>query len=224
MVVLRTEDGLIEEHEGFMSLPLAARRAGRARRAGMAARPDGVARRQAGRRRDADGAARTAVRRGRAGGQLPPVRAADAPPVVALGGRPLAGRTPRRHGRRGRRLPAPRDRDRPRRQPRQSQPKDCTWRPRAGSGRRSSCGCAGARALDDGSFRLEPRLPPRWERLRFRWIHRGTLLTVTVSADELTVEAAEGAAAITAPGWTGQVRAGEPLRLSRSAGGWRAAA
>ena len=85
-------------------------------------------------------------------------------------------------------------------------------------------GCAGARALDDGSFRLEPRLPPHWERLRFRWIHRGTLLTVTVSADELTVEAAEGAAAITAPGWTGQVRAGEPLRLSRSAGGWRAAA
>jgi trehalose/maltose hydrolase-like predicted phosphorylase len=85
-------------------------------------------------------------------------------------------------------------------------------------------GCAGARALEDGSFRLEPRLPPRWERLRFRWIHRGTPLTVTVSADELLVEAGEGSASITAPGWSGEVRAGEPLRLARGAGGWRAAA
>ena len=42
-------------------------------------------------------------------------------------------------------------------------------------------GCAGARALDDGSFRLEPNLPAGWDRLRFRWIHRGTPLTVTVS-------------------------------------------
>ena len=55
-------------------------------------------------------------------------------------------------------------------------------------------GCAGARALDDGSFRLEPRLPQHWRRLRFRWIHRGTPLTVTVSADELVVEAAAGTA------------------------------
>ncbi|HEY7258471.1 MAG TPA: glycosyl hydrolase family 65 protein [Gaiellales bacterium] len=85
-------------------------------------------------------------------------------------------------------------------------------------------GAAGARALDDGSFRLDPHLPPHWERLRFRWIHRGTPLTVTVSADELVVEAAEGTAAITAPGWSGEVRAGEPLRLARDSRGWRAAA
>jgi trehalose/maltose hydrolase-like predicted phosphorylase len=85
-------------------------------------------------------------------------------------------------------------------------------------------GCAGARSLEDGSFRLEPHLPPRWERLRFRWIHRGTLLTVTVSADELVVEAAEGSAAVTAPGWSGEVRAGSPLRLARDGAGWRAAA
>ncbi len=85
-------------------------------------------------------------------------------------------------------------------------------------------GCAGARALEDGSFRIEPRLPAHWRRLRFRWLHRGTRLTVTVSADELVVEAAEGSATITAPGWSGEVHAGEPLRLSRSAGGWRAAA
>jgi trehalose/maltose hydrolase-like predicted phosphorylase len=85
-------------------------------------------------------------------------------------------------------------------------------------------GCAGARSLEDGSFRLEPHLPPRWERLRFRWIHRGTPLTITVSAGELVVEAAEGSAAITAPGWSGQVRAGSPLRLARDGAGWRVAA
>jgi trehalose/maltose hydrolase-like predicted phosphorylase len=85
-------------------------------------------------------------------------------------------------------------------------------------------GCAGARALDDGSFRLDPNLPAGWDRLRFRWIHRGTPLTVTVSRDELLVEAAEGTAAITAPGWTGDVHAGAPLRLAGGSGGWRAVA
>ena len=85
-------------------------------------------------------------------------------------------------------------------------------------------GCAGARALDDGSFRLDPNLPAGWDRLRFRWIHRGTPLTVTVSRDELLVEAAEGAASITAPGWTGEVHAGAPLRLAGGSGGWRAVA
>ena len=85
-------------------------------------------------------------------------------------------------------------------------------------------GCAGARALDDGSFRLDPNLPAGWDRLRFRWIHRGTPLTVTVSRDELLVEAAAGTAAITAPGWTGDVHAGAPLRLAGGSGGWRAVA
>jgi maltose phosphorylase len=85
-------------------------------------------------------------------------------------------------------------------------------------------GCAGARALDDGSFRLDPNLPAGWDRLRFRWIHRGTPLTVTVSPDELLVEAAEGAASITAPGWTGDVHAGAPLRLAGGSGGWRVVA
>jgi trehalose/maltose hydrolase-like predicted phosphorylase len=85
-------------------------------------------------------------------------------------------------------------------------------------------GAAGARTLEDGSLRLDPHLAPRWERLRFRWIHRGTPLTVTISPDELVVEAAEGAAAIVAPGWSGEVRAGEPLRLARDSGGWRTAA
>ena len=85
-------------------------------------------------------------------------------------------------------------------------------------------GAAGARALEDGSFRLDPHLPQRWTQLRFRWRHRGTPLTVTVSADELLVEAGEGAARIVAPGWSGEVRAGEPLRLARDSDGWRAAA
>ena len=31
-----------------------------------------------------------------------------------------------------------------------------------------------------GSFRLDPRLPAGWDRLRFRWLHRGTPLTITV--------------------------------------------
>jgi hypothetical glycosyl hydrolase len=85
-------------------------------------------------------------------------------------------------------------------------------------------GAAGARTLEDGSFRLDPHLAPHWKRLRFRWIHRGIPLTVTMSADELLVEAAQGAASIVAPGWAGEVRAGAPLRLARDPGGWRAAA
>ena len=79
-------------------------------------------------------------------------------------------------------------------------------------------GCAGARSLEDRVVPLDLHLPPRWERLRFRWIHRGTPLSVTVSAGESMVEAADGAVAITAPGWSGEVRAGRPLRLARGLG------
>ena len=81
-----------------------------------------------------------------------------------------------------------------------------------------------ALAAFDEARRLDPNLPAGWDRLRFRWIHRGTPLTVTVSRDELLVEAAEAAAAITAPGWTGEVQAGAPLRLAGGSGGWRAVA
>ena len=85
-------------------------------------------------------------------------------------------------------------------------------------------GCGGARSLADGSFRLDPRLPSGWKRLRFRWRHRGVPLTVTVTAADLTVEAADGSATVRAPGFTGTVEAGTPLRLARAADGWRLAA
>ena len=67
LVVLHTPDGLLEQHEGFLSPAAAARRARRPRRARLAARPAAVARRQAGRRRHADGAARGRSSRPRSG-------------------------------------------------------------------------------------------------------------------------------------------------------------
>ena len=115
-----------------------ARRAGGPRRARMAARP--MEWRDV---KQADvvmlmAAARAAVRRGRASGRLPPVRAADPPPVVALRGGPLAGRPPASAWTASRRLPPPRDRDRPRRQPRQPRRRAAHGDPgRAVAGRRA---------------------------------------------------------------------------------------
>ena len=224
MVVLRTPEGLLEQHEGFMALPAVGR--GPEGRAELAWQRDrqSVARREAGRRGDADGAS------------LP----ADYPRRTCSGHHyelyepltlHLSSLSEAVHSLVARRVGLENEADRyleravgidlednrgNRADGLHMATQGGVWqavvmgRRRRGRGRRPAP--PGAAAW------------PHWERLRFRWIHRGTLLTVTVSADELTVEAAEGAAAITAPGWTGEVRAGEPLRLSRSAGGWRAAA
>ncbi len=47
----------------------------------------------------------------------------------------------------------------------------------------------GGVALDDDSLRVDPRLPQRWERLRFPVVVRGLRLTVTADHDHTLVEA-----------------------------------
>ena len=84
-------------------------------------------------------------------------------------------------------------------------------------------GCGGVRA-QDGVLHLDPHIPPHWTSLRFSITHHGTPLTVTITADEVTVEAHVGSTRIALPGHDGSVTSGSPVRLTRSETGWRAAA
>jgi trehalose/maltose hydrolase-like predicted phosphorylase len=84
-------------------------------------------------------------------------------------------------------------------------------------------GSAGVRA-ENGVLHFDPNLPPRWTQLRFNITHLGTPLTVTLTADQLVVEARVGSTQIAAPGYQGLVAADAPVRLTRSETGWRQAA
>jgi len=223
MVVLRTEDGLIEEHEGFMSLPLAPdERAGRDE---LAWQRDRMEWRDV---KQADVVMLMALLE-------PQFDAAERAASYRLYEpltRHLSSLSEAVHSLVARRVGMDDAADDYLRRAtaidlddsRGNRAEGLHMATQGGLWQAVVLGCAGARALDDGSFRLDPHLPPRWKQLRFRWVHRGTPLTVTVSAGELVVEAAEGSAAIVAPGWSGEVRAGEPVRLARTAGGWRTAA
>ena len=223
MVVLRTEDGLIEEHEGFMSLPLAPdERAGRDE---LAWQRDRMEWRDV---KQADVVMLMALLE-------PQFDAAERAASYRLYEpltRHLSSLSEAVHSLVARRVGMDDAADDYLRRAtaidlddsRGNRAEGLHMATQGGLWQAVVLGCAGARALDDGSFRLDPHLPPRWKQLRFRWVHRGTPLTVTVSAGELVVEAAEGSAAIVTPGWSGEVRAGEPVRLARAAGGWRAAA
>jgi trehalose/maltose hydrolase-like predicted phosphorylase/hydroxymethylpyrimidine pyrophosphatase-like HAD family hydrolase len=84
-------------------------------------------------------------------------------------------------------------------------------------------GCGGVRA-EDGVLHLDPHPAPHWERLRFALTHRGTPLTVTITPDEVVVEAHVGMTPIALPGYQGVAAADTPVRLTRSGTGWRLAA
>jgi trehalose/maltose hydrolase-like predicted phosphorylase len=223
MVVLRTDDGLIEEHEGFMSLPLAPdERAGRDE---LAWQRDRMEWRDV---KQADVVMLMALLEP----QFSEAERAASYRLYEPLTRHLSSLSEAVHSLVARRVGMDAEADDYLRRAtaidledsRGNRAEGLHMATQGGLWQAVVLGAAGARALDDGSFRLDPHLPPRWTQLRFRWQHRGTPLTVTVSADELLVEAAEGAATIVAPGWTGEVRAGEPLRLARDSGGWRAAA
>ena len=85
------------------------------------------------------------------------------------------------------------------------------------------CGCGGVRAERD-ALRLDPRLPDGWEQLRFRIQHLGVPLTITISPDALRIEAAGGSTRVVLEGFQGEVTAGRPLRLHRHSGGWQVSA
>lgn len=84
-------------------------------------------------------------------------------------------------------------------------------------------GCAGVRA-GETALELDPRLPPGWRRLSFRIAYRGTPLVVTLTPDELVIEARTAAIPVRVGDFEAEVVAGTPLRLARGDDGWRAAA
>jgi trehalose/maltose hydrolase-like predicted phosphorylase len=84
-------------------------------------------------------------------------------------------------------------------------------------------GCGGVRA-QDGALQLDPHIPPHWTSLRFSITHHGTPLTVTITAQDVTLEAHVGSTRFALPGHEGSVTSGAPVRLSKSATGWRLAA
>lgn len=84
-------------------------------------------------------------------------------------------------------------------------------------------GCTGMRA-GDGALELDPHLPPGWRRLAVRTTFRGAPLILTLTPDEIEVEARSGSVHVRIGDVTETVEPGSPLRLARSADGWRAAA
>jgi trehalose/maltose hydrolase-like predicted phosphorylase len=83
-------------------------------------------------------------------------------------------------------------------------------------------GCAGVRA-GATALEIDPHLPPGWTRLRFRIAYRGVPLLLTLVPDEIEIEARTAAARISIGELEAEVRAGTPLRLARTASGWQPA-
>ena len=84
-------------------------------------------------------------------------------------------------------------------------------------------GCAGARSMEDGTLRLDPRLPAAWTRIRFRWNHRGALVDVTVRPGAVEVAAA-AAVTVALPGATAEIGGGRSVRFEAAGDGWRVVA
>ena len=84
-------------------------------------------------------------------------------------------------------------------------------------------GCAGVRAGAD-ALELDPRLPPGWRRLSFRISYQGTPLILSLTPDEIVIEARTASIAVRVGDFEAEVVAGTPLRLARGAEGWRTAA
>jgi trehalose/maltose hydrolase-like predicted phosphorylase len=80
-------------------------------------------------------------------------------------------------------------------------------------------GCAGVRATET-ALTLDPQLPPAWTQLRFRVAYRGVPLIVTVSPDSIEIEARTAAARIRIGELEVVATAGTPLRLVRTGGEW----
>jgi trehalose/maltose hydrolase-like predicted phosphorylase len=80
-------------------------------------------------------------------------------------------------------------------------------------------GCAGIRA-GEAALELDPRLPPGWRLLRFRVAHHGVPLIVTLTPDEIEIEARTAVARVRLGALEAEVRAGTPLRITRAAGEW----
>ncbi len=84
-------------------------------------------------------------------------------------------------------------------------------------------GCTGLRAGDE-ALELDPHLPPGWRRLRLRLAYRGTPLILTLTPDEIEIEARTASVRVRVGEVETEVRSGTTLRLSREGEGWRAAA
>jgi trehalose/maltose hydrolase-like predicted phosphorylase/hydroxymethylpyrimidine pyrophosphatase-like HAD family hydrolase len=84
-------------------------------------------------------------------------------------------------------------------------------------------GCTGMRA-GDTALELDPHLPPGWRRLVLRTVFRGTPLVLTLTPDEIQIEARSGSADVRVGEVTATVAEGAPVRLARDGDGWRAAA
>ena len=83
-------------------------------------------------------------------------------------------------------------------------------------------GCAGVRATET-ALELDPNLPPGWTRLRFRVAYRGVPLILSLSPDEIEIEARTATVRIRVGGLEAEVTAGTLLRLVRAGDGWQPA-
>ena len=84
-------------------------------------------------------------------------------------------------------------------------------------------GCAGMRAGED-ALELDPKLPPGWRRLSLRISYQGTPLILSLTPDEIVIEARTAAIAVRIGALRAEVVAGTPLRLALGADGWHPAA
>jgi alpha,alpha-trehalose phosphorylase len=222
MVVLRTADGLLEEFEGFLGLPLPPdERAGRDE---LAWQRDRMQWRDV---KQADVVMLMAL--------LEP----DFPPEERLGNyhlyepltRHLSSLSDAVHSMVARKLGLHREADRYLERAfqidlddsRGNRAEGLHMATQGGIWQAVALGCAGVRAGQD-ALELDPRLPPGWRRLSFRISYHGTPLILSLTPDEMMIEARTASITVRVGDLEAEVEAGTPLRLARSAEGWRAAA
>jgi trehalose/maltose hydrolase-like predicted phosphorylase len=73
------------------------------------------------------------------------------------------------------------------------------------------------------ALELDPHLPPGWRRLSLRIAYRGIPLVVSMTPDEIVIEARTATVPVRVGDLEADVVAGAPLRLARAGGGWRTA-
>jgi trehalose/maltose hydrolase-like predicted phosphorylase len=220
MVILRTPDGLLEQHEGFLSLPVV--ETDEARRAELAWQRDRQERRDV---KQADVVMLMALRE-------PDFTAAERLASFRLYEpltRHLSSLSEAVHSLVARRVGLDAEADDYLRRAiaidlydsRGNRPEGLHMATQGGLWQAVVLGCAGL-SSHTATLHLDPHLAPGWGRLQFAFTHHGVPGRVALTPTSVEVEAYGGQIDVALPGMSATAADGRPLKAELHAGAWRA--